>query len=248
MELEFFQLTSAGDRTVNQDYMAHIVNNDYGLFIVADGLGGHHAGEKASQFFCQGMLQYAKTYSKKMSQNPGNVLRDWINDAIDYMKILFAGDETACKAYTTCAILYLDKNRTLTAHCGDSRVYRMNPHDILWRTRDHSIPQDLLEAGLITEPELASHPDQNQLTRSINVNKLHPVDVQSFPRIQKEETFLLCSDGFWENVRPSEILQLADLKSNKEKLAKLGRLSVYRAMGRSDNVTVLTVRCRQSSN
>ncbi len=247
MQLDFFQLTSAGDRTVNQDYLAHIVNDDYGLFIVADGLGGHHAGEKASQFFCQGMLHCAKTYSKKMQDNPSEVLLEWIDQAIDHMKVLFNGDETASKAYTTCAILYLDKERALTAHCGDSRVYRMNPHEILWRTRDHSIPQDLLEAGLITEPELATHPDQNQLTRSINVNKLHPIDVQMFPPIKKDETFLLCSDGFWESVRPAEILQLADLKSNKEKLAKLGRLSVYRAMGRSDNVTVIMLRCRQSN-
>ncbi len=247
MQLEFFQLTSAGDREVNQDYMAHVVNNDYALFIVADGLGGHHAGEKASQFFCQGMLQCAKTYAKKIPQNPDKVLLDWIDEAINQMKVLFAGDDAASKAYTTCAILYLDEDRVLTAHCGDSRVYRMNPQEILWRTRDHSIPQDLLEAGLITEPEIAYHPDQNQLTRSINVNKAHPVDVQFFPPIEKNETFLLCSDGFWENIRPNEMLQLADLKSNKENLAKLGRLSIYRARGRSDNVTVLAVRCRQGS-
>lgn len=246
MQLEYFQLTSAGDRDVNQDSMAHIVNKDYAMFIVADGLGGHHAGEKASQYFCQGMLLCAKTYSKKISQNPNGVLQDWIDEAIDEMKVLFAGEQVACKAYTTCAILYLDEERAMTAHCGDSRVYRMNPIEILWRTRDHSVPQELLEAGMITEQEIASHPDQNQLTRSINVNKVHQVDVQSFPPINDNETFVLCSDGFWENVRPSEILQLADLKSNKENLAKLGRLSVYRARGRSDNVTAITVRRRQN--
>ncbi len=247
MQLEYFQLTSAGDREVNQDFMAHVVTNDYALFIVADGLGGHHAGEKASQFFCQGMLQCAKTYSKKMPQNPCGVLSDWIDEAIIQMKAQFAGDPVADKAYTTCAILYLNEQMALTAHCGDSRVYRMNPHEILWRTRDHSIPQDLLEVGLITEPEMAAHPDQNQLTRSINVNKEHPVDIRAYPPMTKDETFVLCSDGFWESVKPSELLQLADLKGNKENLAKLVRLSVYRARGRSDNVTVVAVRCRQHS-
>ena len=247
MQLEYFQLTMVGDRDVNQDYMAHIVNDDYALFVVADGLGGHHAGEKASQYFCQSILQCAKTYAKKISEMPVIVFLDWIDDAIDQMKVMFANDPMAIYAHTTCAILYLDKKIAVTAHCGDTRVYRMNPQEILWRTKDHSIPQELLEAGLITEPELATHPDQNQLTRSISVNKIHPIDVQTFPPIKHDETFVLCSDGFWENVKVNEFLQLADLTSSKETIAKLGRLSVFRARGRSDNVTVMSVRCRQGS-
>jgi len=245
MLLEFFQLTSAGDRPVNQDYMAHIVNDDYALFIVADGLGGHQAGEKASQYFCQGMLDCAKKYYKMMAKNPTEVLLAWIDEAITQMKVLFDDDQLAYRAHTTCAILYLDENIAVTAHCGDSRIYRMNPQEIIWRTRDHSIPQDLLDIGVITEAELAHHPEQNQLTRSINVNKAYPIDVEVYPAIKIDETFVLCSDGFWEYVKPNELLQLADLKSQKENLTKLGRLTVYRAMGRSDNVTVQLVRCRQ---
>jgi PPM family protein phosphatase len=245
MQLEFFQLTSVGDRDINQDYMAHIVNDDYALFIVADGLGGHHAGEKASQFFCQGMLKCAQTYCKVMAKNPVEVFLAWINDAINEMRVLFADDQLANRAYTTCAILYLDDRISITAHCGDSRVYRMTPEEILWRTRDHSIPQDLLDIGLISEEEIAQHPEQNQLTRSINVNKMHAIEIKLLPAIKANETFVLCSDGFWGYVKQDELLQLAKFDSNKESLAKLARLSVYRANGKSDNVTVLSVRCRK---
>lgn len=245
MQLEFFQLTNVGDREANQDYMAHIVENDYALFIVADGLGGHHAGEKASQFFCQGMLNCAKTYGKKIKQNPREVLLAWINAAVSEMRVLFADDQLADRAHTTCAILYLDEERTMAAHCGDSRIYQMTPQEILWRTRDHSIPQDLLDIGLITEEELAQHPLQNQLTRSINVNQLDGIDIKLSPTIRGNETFVLCSDGFWEYVKEDEFLQLADLESDGSSLAKLVRLSIYRANGKSDNVTVLSVRCRK---
>jgi protein phosphatase len=246
MQLEFFQLTSIGDRAVNQDYMAHTVNDDYALFIVADGLGGHHAGEKASQFFCEGMLKCAQTYDRIMAHNSREVFLAWINDAINEMRVLFADDQIASRAHTTCAILYLNDHISMTAHCGDSRIYRMTPEEILWRTRDHSIPQDLLDIGLITEEELAQHPEQNQLTRSINVNKEHPIDIMLLPAINENETFVLCSDGFWGHVKQHELLQLSSFESNKESLAKLARLSIFRAKGKSDNVTVLSVRCRNN--
>lgn len=245
MELEFFELTSPGDRKANQDYMAHIIENDYALFIVADGLGGHHAGEKASQFFCQGMLNCARKYCNEISVNPIRVFKDWVNDAIDEMEVLFGDDQMAVHAHTTCAVLYLDQYRAMTAHCGDSRVYRLNPTEILWRTRDHSVPQDLLTIGMITEEELAKHPEQNHLTRSINVSKDYPVEFRLYPAISNNETFVLCSDGFWGNIKPEELLQLSDLKSDYETLSKLAQLSIYRANGNSDNLTVMSLRCRK---
>jgi len=246
MQLEFFQLTNPGDRLYNQDYLAHIIENDYALFIVADGLGGHQAGEQASQFFCQGMLNCASKYSKKIAHNPVDIFSDWINNAVAEMKDLFDNDLIADQAHTTCAVLYLDNDRAMTAHCGDSRIYRLNPKEIVWRTRDHSVPEDLLSVGLISEEELAHHPEQNHLTRSINVNMAYSVDIKLFPPIQEDETFVLCSDGFWGNVKPDEMLQLADLDSNIININRLAMLSVYRGNGNSDNLTVITVRNRKN--
>lgn len=241
-KIEFFQLTSVGDRQINQDAMAHVIAKDYALFVVADGLGGHHAGEKASQFFCKSLIKLAKQYVKRLSEEPIEVFYEWIGATIDEMKLLFAEDALAEEAYTTCAILYLDDTMAVTAHCGDSRVYRMNPEKILWRTQDHSLPQLLYNEGMISEQEMAMHPEQNQLTRSINIRKQHRAELKIHPPMAKDETFVLCSDGFWGHVKQEEFLQLADLSTDKEKLAKLARLSVYRASGKSDNVTVFSVR------
>lgn len=247
MQLELFELSVTGDRGINQDAMAHIVTDNFGLFIVADGLGGHHGGEKASNFFCQGMLKFAHTYSKMLAHDPVGVFSTWITDAVNEMKLLFRNDQAANEAHTTCAILYLDNNMALAAHCGDSRVYRMNPSEILWRTHDHSIPQELFDAGMISEQDIAQHPEQNQLTRSINIKSRHRAEIKVHPIIQHDETFVLCSDGFWEHVKQEELLQLADSNCNDECLAKLVRLSAYRANGKSDNITVLSVRCRTSN-
>ena len=244
MTLEFYQLTSRGDREINQDFMAHIINDSYALFVVADGLGGHHAGEKASRFFCQGLLKGADTYSKQMVQNPVATFSSWITAAVSEMKGLFAIDKSGDDAHTTCAILYLDERQVLTAHCGDSRIYRMNSQQILWRTQDHSIPQQLLDAGKISEQGMALHPEQNQLTRAINILKPHEVEINLYPAMERSETFMLCSDGFWEYVKQAELLQLAEPGRGKGELAKLAQLALFRANGKSDNITVQWIRSR----
>jgi PPM family protein phosphatase len=201
MDIEFYQLTSAGDRESNQDYMAHVIKDSYALFVVADGLGGHYGGEKASRFFCQGLLKCADLYGKKIEKNPIIVFTQWIEAAIVEMRNLFADDIASYQAYTTCAILYVDEHIVLTGHCGDSRVYRMDAQQVLWRTRDHSVPQQLFNEGVITDQEMAKHPGQNKLTRSINALNASPVEVNIFPAKKKGDTFLLCSDGFWGNVK-----------------------------------------------
>lgn len=244
-KLECYQLTSVGDREINQDCMGHQICDDYALFVVADGLGGHHAGEKASRFFCQGMFRQALKYQKLLSNSPDNtkeVLTAWITAAVEDMAVLFSGDTEAANAHTTCVVLYIDEHVVATAHCGDSRVYRLNAKQVLWRTKDHSLIQKQLNEGKITEREMGLHPEQNQLTRSINIQKNHQAEINTYPPMQKGETFLLCTDGFWEFIKDSDLLQLAVLNS-KDELKKIAKMMHLRAQGKGDNLTVQWVRC-----
>ncbi len=224
--------------------MANYVCDDFAIFMVADGLGGHHAGEKASQYFCRGVLMQLPHFQPLLAQqrNPGSIVVQWMDAAVAEMKVLFAGDDNAALAHTTCAILYLDKQQAITIHCGDSRIYKLNQQQLLWRTRDHSLTQKLLDEGKITEAEMARHPEQNQLTRSISISNVHNVDIHVYPAIVEGECFVLCSDGFWEHVKESELHQLSIAPSLQDYLKKLVKLTVFRAAGRSDNVTVQVVR------
>ncbi|MBD9357596.1 PP2C family protein-serine/threonine phosphatase [Methylomonas albis] len=241
-ELEFYQLTSIGNREVNQDCMAHRVCADYAVFVVADGLGGHYSGEKASQFFCRSFIALAEKYHTHVSVNAEAVMAAWIAESVRNMNELFAADPFATDAHTTCAILYLDQERAIVAHCGDSRVYRINPEQVLWRTKDHSVPQQLFNEGKISEWEMGVHPDQHKLTRSINVLSTPTADITSFPPMKSGETFVLCSDGFWEFVKEQELLALSQDSSGKPELQKMAKMAVLRAQGKSDNVTVQWVR------
>jgi protein phosphatase len=240
--LEFYQLTTAGDREINQDCMAHRVCNDYALFVVADGLGGHHAGEKASQFFCRGLVGLAGQFQPKLAAQPQAAMNAWIVGAVASMRQLFADDPAANDAHTTCAILYLDNQRIVSAHCGDSRIYRLNAEKILWRTKDHSRTQLLLDQGVVSEWEMGIHPEQNKLTRSINLLGTPQVDIQVFPAMKSGETFILCSDGFWEGIKEQEFLLLSQAGVSKDDLKKMAKMAILRAQGASDNCTVQWVR------
>lgn len=245
-ELEVYQLTSVGDRQVNQDCMAYKLCSEYGLFIVADGLGGHYAGEKASQFFCQSMFRQVRKFQpllKNVEQNKTQLLADWVAAAIDDMAILFGTDKKAVDAHTTAVVLYLDDKVCITAHCGDSRIYRLNAQQLVWRTKDHSLIQEQLEDGSISEQEMGLHPEQNQLTRTINIQQRHQVEVKAYPPIEKGETFVLCTDGFWEFVKEKDLLQLADKQSGKRELKKITKMMHLRARGKGDNLTVQWIRC-----
>jgi protein phosphatase len=242
VKLEFYQLTALGDREINQDYMAYVIKDNFAIFVVADGLGGHYAGEKASRFFCHALLKLAPVYTVMIEANAIEALSGWLEDTVDEMSRLFANDQDASAAHTTCAILYMDTHRVVTAHCGDSRIYRLNPKQLLWRTLDHSIPQQLFNEGKISDAEYAHHPDLNQLTRSINVQKLYKADIKVYPPLARGETFIVCSDGFWGNVKDQELLNLAQPVSGKAELNKLARLLIFRAQGHSDNLTVQWIR------
>jgi len=244
--LEVYQLTTVGDRELNQDCMAYTISKEYGLFVVADGLGGHEAGEKASMYFCQGMFKYASKYQAALQQRTGDrakeALAAWVSAAIDEMKVLFSGRAEGINAHTTCVVLYLDKNMTLTAHCGDSRIYRLNENEIVWRTKDHSLIQYQLNDGSISEREMGLHPEQNQVLRTINILKRHKVEVNSYSPIKKGETFVLCTDGFWEFIKENDLLLLADSNSGRDELRKVARMMHLRANGKGDNLTVQWVR------
>lgn len=243
-DLEIYQLTAVGDRELNQDCMAHRVCADYAVFVVADGLGGHHGGEKASRFFCRGLLLLAGVYQPDIRTQGQSAVKAWVKAAVEKMRELFGDDPAVNHAHTTCAILYLDETQVITAHCGDSRIYRLNPKEVLWRTRDHSVIQELFDQGLIGERDMGIHPEQNRLTRSINALIEPEIEIQTFTSMQSGETFILCSDGFWESIKEQELLLLAQPESGKPELRKIAQMMILRSGGMSDNVTVQWVRRR----
>jgi len=243
-KLSFQQITSAGDRDYNQDYMLNKIDEDYSLFVLADGLGGHQAGEKASRYFCHSFIHLASQYAPFLQKSPRNCVAKWFDASINMMADAFQGDPVAKDAYTTCVILILTNKFVLSVHCGDSRLYRLDQHGIKWRTHDHSMTQQLLDEGTLEEYKMGTHPDQNKLTRSININHKYPPEINIDLPPVCGETFVLCSDGFWEFTKEHEFITLANKAVSRDYLLKQAKLAIFRSGGKSDNLTIQWIRIK----
>lgn len=241
-KINFRQLTSRGDKVVNQDYMLNKIGEDYALFIVADGLGGHQAGEMASRYFCQCFVKLSAKYGGSINKAPEKIVLRWFNAAVFMMSKAFYGNPDAHDAFTTCAILIVTDKHVISAHCGDTRIYRINKDGIIWRTKDHSIPQLLFDEGELAENKMGTHPEQNQLTRSISIANTYPPDIAIYPKPSVNDNFIICSDGFWEFTKEHELETFANIELEKEYLLKQARMALFRANGRADNLTVQWVR------
>lgn len=238
-EEQLIELTLVGDRKINEDAFVHI-DTKYGrLFIVCDGMGGHEAGDLTSQALTESFsLVVKKTLHKPLDEEGFKLLYE---RSIQVMRKLILKKHGEVDGHTTLACAWLDSEKLLTLHVGDSRIYRLNAKQVLSRSRDHSVVQMLVDEGEVSEQEMGTHPDQNKLFKSISVLEegYDKPTIKTYPPLNRHESILLCTDGFWEYLKPEEIIS-----SNQEHatpvLEALCKKSCLRAKGKSDNVTVLS--------
>ncbi|MFO7959241.1 MAG: hypothetical protein R6X33_19320 [Candidatus Brocadiia bacterium] len=137
--------------------------------------------------------------------------------------------------------LIVRESRACWVHVGDSRLYLFRDRELRVRTRDHSLVQELVEAGQVAEEAMATHPDQNKLLRSIG-GEYPPETTHGSASIRPQDRFLLCSDGFWEQIAAEEMSAALAASNLEESLTDLVDLAVRRAGPSGDNVAVAAVR------
>jgi protein phosphatase len=215
----------------------------FGLFVVADGMGGHRAGEVASAI---SVRRVAHRITEETilnlfdgAQNANlppiqDLVRKALEDANDAVVERVPGGGTTCTA-----ALLLGQQITI-GHVGDSRAYLISENGSKVITRDHSLVERLRELGQLTEDEAATHPQRNVLYRAIGQGANLEVDVSSHP-VPSNAFILVCSDGLWGVVSDAEmqkiILTSPDPQEACEKLVRAAN-----AAGGPDNITAVLVR------
>ena len=238
--LKVYEFTHHGGRKSNQDYFVHQIDQDWAFFLVADGLGGHAKGEEASRCFSECVKFYAPEYADKIRQNPEVGMENLIHRAAAKMRQDLHDTFGDLDAHTTFVMAWLNENHLISAHVGDSRLYRITPEVILWRTPDHSVVQGMFEEGFITEEEMGQHPMQNHLLNTVGTRYEPIPEVILHPPLAKDETLILCSDGFWENVASKELVRLANSATITEDIQQIARRTVEHNPW-ADNITVQVV-------
>ena len=219
LTIQFFN--EQGKRSNNEDDIirGNLLDNKGYFFAVCDGVGGANKGEVASELTCQNIKKYLqKNNSNTYNQEYMDGLIDFIENEFDkYINQYPEAKEMA----TTMALLIMDSDKVVVVHIGDSRIYHIRKNKILYKTQDHSLVNEFVKSGIITEEEARTHPQRNVITRAIQGGNIRPVkaDVYHISDVQLLDYFFLCSDGVLESITDLQLIQiLAKNLDDKKKM------------------------------
>jgi serine/threonine protein phosphatase PrpC len=238
---EFSMLTDRGRvRENNEDAVA--VDPVLGLAILADGMGGYNGGEVASGMaIALLMASFGRWLAHAGLSTQARAVRRALQVGTDEANsaILEAGsvNKQLMGMGTTLVLAVFGPQRIVVGHIGDSRCYRLRDRRLEQLTRDHSLLQDQLDAGLITPAEAASSPHRNLVTRALGIELRVVLETHDYP-VQPGDLYLLCSDGLSEMVSDTDICTIL-LQNNRlsEKATLL--VAIANENGGRDNISVV---------
>jgi protein phosphatase len=197
-------------RPTNQD--AFLVANDLGLWIVADGMGGHAGGEIASKIAVEAIHHYITEHARLDSASNTDEIPALLRSAVGYANEAVLAHAEANPEFTgmgtTVVLFYLPTASSLfawVAHAGDSRAYLFRDQEISALTRDHTLLEDHIQQGLLPKSTPASHPLAHKLTRGIGANSTIETDISTV-QLQLEDEVVLFSDGLNKMLDDQDIL------------------------------------------
>jgi len=244
-EVELFCVSDPGREPTKQ------VNEDSGratrtrlgyLALVCDGMGGHAHGQAASQAAVDTVIE--RLSHPPFDRAPGPALVQAIQNANHVVYQQGGGPGVEGRPGTTCVAVLVHAGGAEIAHVGDSRVYLIRSGQIYRMTRDHSVVQQLVDAGMLSAEQAIEHPDANRITRALGMAPTVEVELYPGPfEIVAGDLFLLVSDGLTDLVPDPEISSVVNNRMG-EGLAAAGRALVDLAnlRGGHDNITVLMLR------
>ena len=233
MDINISYYTAKGKRQNNEDAVSLLEGSNGLLAIVADGLGGHEAGEVASSYAVSAMNRILQ------SRFPDE---DELIDAIQQTnQEIYEMQDPQHRMHTTVAALWLGDHSIFAANVGDSRIYQFRDGRIIYQSMDHSVAQMAVLVGELERSEIRFSKDRNKLIRVVGDANPPKVDSAELT-VQAEDRFLLCSDGFWEPVTEEYMLETAAATKTAQQWLSLMRQEVERTNNPSqDNHTAIAL-------
>lgn len=236
-------LTDVGKvRAANED--ACLLLNELGLWIVADGMGGHPGGDIASRLAVQAAADFVK---RAGSNRAAAEMKDVLSQAIRHANEVVREEARARPGLTgmgtTIVALHVGTHlrpEATLVHLGDSRAYLLRGGSLNPLTRDHSFVEEQIRLGLLTPEEARHHPYRNMLNQAVGIEPQVEPDSLAFP-LQPEDLLLLCTDGLTKMLEDTEILNTLARASGSPEQACRALVDEANRRGGADNTTVVIV-------
>lgn len=221
----FYTICEQGGRKNNQDAVFPEVGSlvSSRLFIVCDGVGGNLFGDAASYILCKAISQKIGEFEKEGTAISVEQVMDGVRFGLAEMRKFSDNNEFAENMATTLSLLYINNNNALAAWCGDSPVFHMRGNKVIYRSKDHSEIQKRIDRGELT-PEEAKHAEgRNVILEAVKLNTEFKIDFALIDNIQKDDIFLLCSDGLLEQFEPTHAHALVNSNDGKRLIEEINK-------------------------
>ena len=237
--MKVYSATDIGrKRQMNQDFIFtsdEPVGNLPNLFVVADGMGGHNAGDFASRY---GVSVLVETIKKDQNFNPVKIIRNGVEAANKEVFDQAARDHSMAGMGTTMVVVTVTGEYAYIANVGDSRMYVMEGGKLHQISQDHSLVAEMIRIGEITPEEGRVHPDKNIITRAVGTAERVRVDFFDI-KLEEDSIILMCSDGLTNMVPDEDIETLLCEEGAQNKAQRL--VDAANANGGKDNIAVVVV-------
>ncbi|MCJ0765345.1 PP2C family protein-serine/threonine phosphatase [Variovorax terrae] len=236
MKFSVFQVSRRGGREKNEDRMGYCYTRESGLFVLADGMGGHPEGEVAAQLALQTVSALYQKEARPTVKDATEFLASALM-AAHHQIIRYASEKGMLDTpRTTLVAAVVQGNSAIWVHCGDSRLYVVREGELLTRTRDHSYIEQQ-NAGVIRLDRI----NRNILFTCLGSPTKPVFDVTGPVVLQQGDKILLCSDGLWGSLNDNEIVRLLSAQSVSDAVPELVEQALRKGGEHSDNVTVVAL-------
>lgn len=236
MKFSVFQVSRKGGREKNEDRMGYCYTRESGLFVLADGMGGHPEGEVAAQLALQTISALYQKEAKPVVRDVTEFLSSALM-AAHHQIIRYASEKGMLDTPRTTLVAAIVQGNTATwVHCGDSRLYIVRDHALLTRTRDHSYMEQH-SAGVIRLDRI----NRNILFTCLGSPTKPVFDITGPITLQQGDKILLCSDGLWGNLQDADLVRELSAKSVSDAVPDLVEQALRAGGEHSDNVTVIAL-------
>ena len=246
MRFTIYQESRQGGRSNNEDRTTYCYSRNALLMVVADGMGGHHYGEIAAQIAVQTLADNFQHEATPSLADPFLFLQRGMINAHHAILDYSARHKLSDSPRTTCVACLVQDSVAYWAHAGDSRLFLMRAGRVLAQTKDHSRIRLLLEEGLISPSQAATHPDRNKIYSCLGGPTAPEIEFSRKTPLDQGDLLVLCSDGLW-GVTSGEMMAVALKGSNlMQAVPMLMSQAEIKGGPHGDNLSVVAVTLKKS--